>query len=636
VQSSSGQPVDDSRTHRADIDGLRTVAVLPVVAFHAGLHAARGGFVGVDVFFLISGFLITRLIVDQIQRDSFSISSFYVRRARRILPALLAVLAAAYLMGLAYCLPADMVDLSKSLIAAALSASNFYFWLHSSYFDGAAISKPLIHTWSLAVEEQFYLIWPVFLVVGNRFCRRRLLSITALVSVLSLAASAVGAREFPNATFYLPLTRFWELSAGGLLALGIVPGALRPVIRNVSAAAGLALIVLSVLLIDPKMPFPGFLALPPCMGAFLVLLAGRDGDTVIGRFLSLRPIAFIGTISYSLYLWSWPITVFQRNYAFLMSGLSEPVSKLVIFGVSLLVAYVSWKFIEMPFRVGAKRPSSSALVKAVVAGTAVLVALGVIGLLAGGFPARYSARELQAASHMDYDGRGAFRFGHCFLSDPMREWRLDPSCLAVSTSKPNYLLLGDSHAAHLWFGLNATFTGANFLQATAADCLPTITHNFNESSKCVQIMDDVYKDLLVRHRIDRVLLSAKWRADTLNNVPATLEWLNEHRIQVTLFGPVASYDSPVPRLLVRAMRASDPDLPQHHRDESIRVLDAQMRLLAKSHGVEYVSMIDLFCSDIYCAVADATGSPLLFDGEHFTMVGSLYAAKRLTDVGRSW
>jgi peptidoglycan/LPS O-acetylase OafA/YrhL len=636
VQSLNRQPVDDARSHRADIDGLRTVAVLPVVAFHAGLHAARGGFVGVDVFFLISGFLITRLIVDQIQRDSFSISAFYVRRARRILPALLAVLLAVYLMGLAYCPPADMVDLSKSLIAAALSASNFYFWMHSSYFDGAAISKPLIHTWSLAVEEQFYLIWPVFLVVGNRFCRRRLLSITVLVSILSLAVSAVGAREFPNATFYLPLTRFWELSAGGLLALGIVPGALRPVIRNVLAAAGVALIVLSVLLIDPKMPFPGVLALPPCMGAFLVLLAGRDGDTVIGKFLSLRPIAFIGTISYSLYLWSWPITVFQRNYAFLMSGLSEPVSKLVIFGVSLLVAYVSWKFIEVPFRMGAKRPSSSGLVKAVVIGTATLVALGVIGWLAGGFAVRYSVRELQAASHMNYDGRGAFRFGRCFLSDPMREWRLDPSCLAVSTSKPNYLLLGDSHAAHLWFGLNATFTGANFLQATAADCLPTITHNFNESSKCVQIMDDVYKDLLVHQRIDRVLLSAKWRAETLNNVPATLQWLNEHQIQVTLFGPVASYDSPVPRLLVRALQASDPDLPQHHRDESIRVLDAQMRLLAKSQGVEYVSMIDLFCSDIYCVVADAAGSPLLFDGEHFTMDGSLYAAKRLTDVGSSW
>jgi peptidoglycan/LPS O-acetylase OafA/YrhL len=612
------------------------VAVLPVVAFHAGLHAARGGFVGVDVFFLISGFLITRLIVDQIQRDSFSISSFYVRRVRRILPALLAVLLAVYLMGLAYCLPTDMVDLSKSLVAAALSASNFYFWMHSSYFDGAAISKPLIHTWSLAVEEQFYFIWPVFLVIGNRFFRRRLLAITALVSVLSLAASAVGAREFPNANFYLPLTRFWELSAGGLLALGIVPGALRPAIRNVLAAAGVALIVLSVLLIDPKMPFPGLLALPPCMGAFLVLLAGRDGDTLIGRALSLRPIAFIGMISYSLYLWSWPITVFQRNYAFLMSGLSEPVSKLVIFGVSLLVAYVSWKFIEMPFRMGAKRPSSSGLIKAAVAGTATLVALGMIGWLAGGFPVRYSVRELQAESHMAYDGRGAFRFGHCFMSDPMTEWRLDPSCLTVSTLKPNYLLLGDSHAAHLWFGLNATFPGANFLQATAADCLPTVTHNFNESSKCVQIMDDVYEDLLVHQRIDRVLLSAKWRAESLNNVPATLEWLQAHRIQVTLFGPVASYDSPVPRLLVRAMQASDPDLPQHHRDESIRGLDAQMRLLAKLHGVEYVSMIDLFCSDIYCAVADATGSPLLFDGEHFTMDGSLYAAKRLTDVGSSW
>jgi peptidoglycan/LPS O-acetylase OafA/YrhL len=633
---SSIRQLDAGRKYRADIDGLRTVAVLPVMAFHAGLHAARGGFVGVDVFFLISGFLITRLIVDQIRRDSFPISSFYVRRVRRILPALLVTLLAVYLMGLAYCLPADMIDLSKSLIAAALSASNFYFWVHSSYFGGAAISKPLIHTWSLAVEEQFYLVWPVFLVLGYRFCPHRLLSITALITVFSLAASAVGAREFPNAAFYLPFTRFWELSAGGLLALGIVPRPLRPVTRNALAAVGVALIVLSVLLIDPRMPFPGVLALPPCTGAFLVLLAGRDGETVIGKFLSLRPFVFIGTISYSLYLWSWPITVFQRNYAFLMSGLSEPATKLAIFGVSLLVAFLSWKFVETPFRTGATRPTSNRLIKAAVSGTAALVALGVICWLAGGFPVRYSARELKAAIHMDYDGRGAFRFGHCFLSDPMKEWRLDPSCLAVSTSRPNILLLGDSHAAHLWFGLNATFTGANFLQATAADCLPTITHNFNESSKCVQIMDDVYKDFLVHRHVDRVLLSAKWKAETLNNVPATLQWLNEHRMQVTLFGPVASYDSPVPRLLVSAIQASDPDLPQHHRDESIRVLDARMRLLAKSHGVEYVSMIDLFCSGIYCAVADATGSPLMFDGEHFTMDGSLYAAKRLTDVGGSW
>ena len=636
VQNPSGRLVDPGRRHRADIDGLRTVAVLPVVAFHAGLHAARGGFVGVDVFFLISGFLITQLIVDQIQSGSFSVVSFYERRARRILPALFAVLLAVYLMGLAYCMPADLLDLSKSLIAAALSTSNLYFWMHSGYFDGAAIYKPLIHTWSLAVEEQFYLFWPLFLMFGYRYCRRRLLLITALVSAVSLAVSAVGAFRFPNATFYLPFTRFWELSAGGLLALGIVPGTVRPVIRNALSAVGLGLIVLSALLIDSKMPFPGVLALPACMGAFMVILAGRDGDTVIGKLLSLRPIVFLGTISYSLYLWSWPITVFQRNYAFLMSGLSEPVNKLVIFGVSLLVASLSWKFIEMPFRVGARHPTSSRFVKTAAIGTATVIAMGAICWLASGFPARYSAREIQAATHMNYDGRAAFRFGHCFLSEPMKEWRLDPECLAVSTLKPNYLLLGDSHAAHLWFGLNATFPGAKFLQATAADCLPTITHNFNESSKCTQIMDNVYKDLLVHQSIDRVLLSAKWKAGTLNNVPETLRWLKAQRIKVTLFGPVASYDSPVPRLLVSAIHASDPDLPQHHRDESVRALDVQMRLLAKSQGVDYVSMIDLFCSSVYCAVADASGSPLMFDEEHFTMDGSLFAARRLTDVEMGW
>ena len=626
----------DSRTHRTDIDGLRAMAVLPVVAFHAGSHAARGGFIGVDVFFVISGFLITQLIAAQIETGSFSIGSFYERRVRRILPALLCVLLAVYLLGLAYSPPTDMVGLSQSIVAAAFSASNLYFWLGAGYFDGAAISKPLLHTWSLAVEEQFYLFWPVFLVFGHRYFRRHLIWVVGGLSLASLLASAVGAFEFANATFYLPFTRFWELSVGGLLALGAVPWRLGQLTRNLLAAFGLIFIVASVFLIDQQMPFPGVLALPPCLGAFLVILAGRDGDTLVGRCLAWRPIAFVGAISYSLYLWSWPITVFQRNYAFLWSGLSDPGSKLLIGSVSLAAAFLSWKFIETPFRVGPRRPSTARLLKVAVTGTGALLALGILGWVNNGFPNRFSVRELQAASYMDYDGRRAFRFGQCFFAQPLKEWKLGSECLVLSPAKKNYLLLGDSHAADLWFGLNATFGDVNFLQATAADCFPTITHSFNESAKCTLIMDGIFKDFLLHRQIDHVLLSAKWRPASLPNLSATLRWMVQHHIRVTLIGPVPVYDSPIPRLLVSALQASDPDLPQHHKDQSILGLDAEMRRLAKSQNVDYVSMTDLFCAARGCVIADANGAPFMFDGEHFTTDGSLFAARRLISVMQTW
>jgi peptidoglycan/LPS O-acetylase OafA/YrhL len=629
-------PAKSVAAHRADIDGLRTVAVLPVVAFHVGVHVLRGGFVGVDVFFVISGFLITQMIADQLEVGRFSILSFYERRIRRILPALLAVLLAVYLTGLVYFLPADVIDLSKSLIAAALSGSNVYFWFGAGYFDRMAISKPLLHTWSLAVEEQFYMVWPIMLMLGYRFFRRQVFTAMLALSILSLAASAIGAYEFPIATFYLPFTRFWELSIGGLLALGAVPRALGAIARNVLAAVGLALIAGSVLVIDPLMPFPGLLALPPCVGAAMILLAGRDGDSLVGRLLSLRPMVFIGLISYSLYLWHWPITVFQRNCVFLMGGLTEFQTKLLIIGASMAAASLSWKFIETPFRSGTLRPSAGRLFKMAAAGTATIILLGMVAWSAAGFPARFSPRELRAASFVGYDSRIEFRFGKCFLSDPLKEWRLDPGCLTLSPTKKNLLLLGDSHAADLWYGLSVAFADKNFLQVTAAACLPTVSHKVTEVAKCTAIMDGVYQDFLVHRHVDQVLLSAKWTAGSMDSVRETLHWMAQRHIHVTVFGPTAVYDSPVPRLLVSAMRLSDPDLPQHHRDEALKALDVQMRALAKSEGADYISMLDLLCTGDSCLLEDDAGLPLIYDGEHFTKGGSVFVAERLTGFAMDW
>ena len=615
------------------IDGLRAISVVSVMIYHLKANYLRGGFVGVDIFFVISGFLITQLLLKDIQAERFSILVFYERRIRRILPALLAVLLVTFLLGLRYCLPTEMVDLAKSQVAATLSASNVYFWEVSGYFDGPAAGKPLLHTWSLAVEEQFYIFWPLFLVAGHRFIARRLLATTLVITGLSLAASIIGVFRYPDATFYLPFTRIWELALGGLLPLGLVPKPLGSTSRNILAALGLMLIIGSVFMIDSDMPFPGLLALPPCLGALFILLAGRDGNSLVGRLLATWPLAFIGVISYSLYLWHWPVVVFQKNYTFLASGLTEGANKILIVAVSLVAATLSWRLIEQPFRTGPLRPSASRLVKMASIGSVLLISAGLAAWAAGGFPGRYSEKELRVAQYLNYESADTWRVGRCFLSGGKTQWQFAPECLALSSEKKNYLLLGDSHAAQLWHSASSTFPAVNFLQATAADCFPTVIHSVTEASRCTTVMDGVQKGFLLQHRVDRVILVARWKPSLLDNVAATLQWLKQHDIPVTLVGPSALFDSPLPRLMVSAMRERDPSLLQRHSNGSIPELDRQMAQLARSAGVPYISLLSLQCSSPACTIDSASEVPLIFDQEHFTEEGATLIAAKLRDQG---
>ena len=614
--------------HRGDIDGLRAVAVLPVVAYHVGIQAVPGGFVGVDIFFVISGYLITQVLVQDIHGDRFSLIKFYERRVRRILPALLAVLLGTFAICAVYSLPSEFVDFSRSLIAAAASVSNIYFWQTAGYFAAPALTKPLLHTWSLAVEEQYYIFWPLLLWMGLRLFKRHLLSAAVFAALASLAVSAIGAFTHPSATFYLVHTRAWELLLGGLLPLGALSKPIGRMARNVLCLIGLALIVASVLAIKSDLPFPGILAVPPCLGAFLIILAGRDGETFAGRVLGWKPIAFFGIISYSLYLWHWPLTVFQSNYALLLTGGSEREQKLAIIAWSLLLATVSWRLIEQPFRVGSWRPSRPVLFRSAAVGTAIVMILGVVAWSANGFPARYTAHQLKIASYLSYDAGPMLRSGPCFVADVDRE-TFAPNCLALDSSRANYLLLGDSHAAELWSGLNSVYPEINFLQATAAGCIPVIRHRLGEAPHCVHAIDNILNEFLPRHRVDAVLMAARWKGDYLPQIAATLDWFKTQHIPVILFGPTVVYDSPLPRLLLTADRTNDAALIGAHSDHSLAQLDRQMAAIATEHGARYISMIDLLCTQSSCITTDLAGLPLLHDREHFTLDGSKLVAEKL-------
>ncbi|WP_341326736.1 acyltransferase family protein [Methylotuvimicrobium sp. KM2] len=335
--------------YRAEIDGLRTVAVVPVILFHAGFESFSGGFVGVDIFFVISGYLITSIILEELEQDKFSIVNFYERRARRIWPALFVVLFASLPFAWLWLLPQDMKNYSQSLVAVSAFASNLLFWQTSGYFDATAELKPLLHTWSLAVEEQYYLFFPLFLLFIWRLGKHWVLITLSIVAVSSLIAAQWGSTAKPLATFYLLPTRAWELLMGAFIASYASRESkprLTRTLREIGAVFGLLLIAYAIFGFDEEKPFPSLYALVPTIGAALIITCVTQ-QTLAGKFLGNKLFVGIGLISYSAYLWHQPLFAFARH-----NSLDEP-NKLtlgMLSAAAIMLAYLTWKYVENPFR----------------------------------------------------------------------------------------------------------------------------------------------------------------------------------------------------------------------------------------------------------------------------------------------
>ncbi|MGB5080253.1 MAG: acyltransferase, partial [Burkholderiales bacterium] len=298
--------------YRADIDGLRALAVTPVLLYHAGVPGFPGGFVGVDIFFVISGYLICGMIDADIRKETFSLGNFYKRRALRILPALFVMFLVTSILAYVYCLPVELEDYARSLASAAGSISNIYFAGTAGYFDAPAETKPLLHTWSLGVEEQFYLIVPLLMLLAWRVAPKRAGLLFAVAAALSFAAAIAVSYRNTTFVFYLTPFRAWELALGALLSIGFLPAPRTAFWKTACGAMGMLLVLGAIFLGSPSAPLLLMTALAS-IGATLVIASSENGVSTVGRLLSLRPIVFIGLISYSLYLWHWPLIVFQRT-----------------------------------------------------------------------------------------------------------------------------------------------------------------------------------------------------------------------------------------------------------------------------------------------------------------------------------
>ncbi len=629
--------------YRPDIDGLRAVAVSSVVLYHAWPKRIVGGFVGVDVFFVISGYLISLIIMSELEQGRFSIVDFYSRRIRRIFPALLAVLAVTLAFAWYIMLHAEFRQLGKHVAAGSLFMSNLVLWSESGYFDNLAITKPLLHLWSLGVEEQFYLFWPLLLWVVFRW-RFRFITVISVIFLASMAYNVLTVGSDPTAAFYSPLTRFWELMSGGIAAY--LHEHVRPwsrIGKELSSLGGAGLLLLAFVIISPQDPFPGWWALLPTGGAFLLIMAGPNA-IINRRALSLKPAVALGLISYPLYLWHWPLL----SFGYIISG-GRPRAevKFALVLAALLLALVTYRWLELPLRRLANRPR---LVGALCIGMIIVATLGALAD-AGAIRERIDTHGadiyLDAMNDTDFPGRTfvPFRFEGVVFQK------------LTSRSPGLTIFLGDSvvqqygpYVEQELAKRPAAYHSVIF--ATVGGCPPikhTLRLPFIQFPLCEKTVDAAY-DLADSPEVGTVVLGASWYvyftdrsqdlwfdtgtrreqfpdADALRNGYASLEdsiaTLEKHgkRVYLILQPPMGPAFDPANMITGSRFTGIRPIAPienvsldkfnQRYSAER----DALLKIAAET-GAHVIEPSDYLCRNNICPVLGEDGTPVYTDGIH--------------------
>lgn len=658
-------------TYRADIDGLRAVAVLSVILFHAFPSALRGGFIGVDIFFVISGFLISTIIVGNLERDTFSFGDFYGRRVRRIFPVLLLVLASSLAAGWYLMLTDEYKQLGKHVSSGAGFLANFSFWRESGYFDTAAETKPLLHLWSLGVEEQFYILWPALMwwAWKKRF---NLLSVMIVIGVASLILNVAAVHSSPAKAFYSPQTRFWEMVCGSVLAwltlhqsailvqqkqrldawlnLIIYAGP-RPAngrtLRDVQSLLGIGLIVVGFWLVTKERAFPGWWALMPTTGAVLLIGAGKQAwfNRVV---LAHRAVVWVGLISFPLYLWHWPLLAFAR---IVERDTPAPALRAGAVAAAVLLAWLSYVVVEKPLRSGRRNGTKTVVLVVLMVGMA---AAGQVVNRHGGFPARMADREAFSAyfenglpgwqyfTKLDIPGKvqheceffdiASYRAGN-MTSIPRPS--IAPHCYQRDLAKPHVVMLwGDSHAEHLSYGLRKQLPADwQLLQVASSGCVvllnmagPSTTDQCTQSNWFAQkLVTEIKPDVVV----------VAQNADQTNERIEQIKWkLKSLGVKKIVFaGPVPHWTAPLPALIQTTFWFDTPR--RTYRGIDMAVFEANTKLKAAfkpDPAAVYADLTGLLCNTKGCLTYlgdDRQTGITTYDPSHLTPVASDYVAKNL-------
>ncbi|WP_313240752.1 acyltransferase family protein [Sphingobacterium multivorum] len=618
--------------YRADIDGLRAIAIVSVLIFHAFPGILHSGFIGVDVFFVISGYLISGILYKSIGQGSFSFIDFYQRRINRIFPALLAVLIFSMCVGWFGLLQHEYAQLGKHVASGSAFLSNFILWSEINYFDNASETKPLLHLWSLAIEEQFYLLWPPLLLLIFKANKKYIFPVILIIAIVSFAYCISLAKVDLSAAFYNPAARAWELLCGALLAWHMysrnqIPGAQR---SNIFAFLGLCLLVVGFLVIE-KNNFPGWKTIFPVFGTVMLIAAGPQ-SWINGKLLSSKPVVFIGLISYPLYLWHWPLLVFPK----VVGGLQPSyLWQTVLLLISFVLAFLTYRCIEKPLRsIESKSKSIILLVAVILVGTAGYVIYRNDGVASRKYANLQNFRgDLGHTKFHEYVAKDYFP-----CTDPQIEKKADrwESFVRCAQSKPgpdiDVVLLGDSHAEHLFIGVASALDNKNVTFLTKGE-MPFLSNP--EAKYLIEYAAGLKS-------ASTVIISARWRGridllkpgvDFEKELDATVDFLikNNKKVVIALDTPSFPFEPSVckgDRWINWAQ--GDCSMPAAPYQAELNSYKGFIQSIAARHGATVVDLSGAFCDGKVCHM---TGEGEIFyrDFHHLNINGSAKAGKFLVD-----
>lgn len=630
--------------YRPDIDGLRAIAVSAVVLHHAFPQFVHGGFIGVDIFFVISGYLISSIILNQLAESRFSFADFYARRVKRIFPALFLVLLFTLAYGWQVLTPTEYKQLGKHTVAGSFFLSNFAFWTEAGYFDTSAVEKPLLHLWSLAIEEQFYIFWPLTLFALHKFRQSK----RAWIVILLLASLALNfwlVRKDPNAAFYNPLGRFWEMMMGAFLAAGRpangTPGPASTTKSQWLSTAGILLLALVLAKLTPERRFPGGWALAGTLGTCLLIAAGPNGW--FNRYvLSSKPMVWIGLISYPLYLWHWPLLSYAHINLGDMPRIRYQIGWVLL---AVLLSWLTYKFVESPIRFGRWRKR-----RFITVGLCSVIAMtGLTGFTLykqEGKPDRFPKLLATLTSK---GGRTAiidgWRDGDCILDYDLPASNYKPFCVDRER-RPLIFLWGDSHAASLYPGFKALQDSGKYSfgigQRAGAICPPIL--GIEPRPLCKSLNDSTIQ-VIRESKPDVVILYAWWhegkvhgRYTDISGLEATVEEIKKAGVpRIILLGAVPYWREDLPQILLKVWKEKQRlplRLGEEYLDPHVRQATAEMRQRAAAMGIEFISGMDYFCNREGCLsrMKPDSAEPLSFDYGHLTVPAATYYVQQIAPL----
>lgn len=625
--------------YRSEIDGLRALAVLPVILFHAGFTGFSGGYVGVDVFFVISGYLITSILLKGWVSKSFSLVKFYERRIRRILPALYFVLVVSCLFAWVWLTPREMKDFSKSVLHTISFSSNFFFNRTTDYFDKSIDFKPLIHTWSLSVEEQYYMVFPLLLGLALWASKQRFWIYLLILFVLSFGTSQVLVYTYPTDAFYLLPTRAWELLLGALVSAyeyKVAKPKWHGRLKEAVSALGLLLILVSVFLFNDKVPTPSAYTLLPTLGAALIIVFAHK-RTLTGSLLGSKPFVYVGLLSYSAYLWHQPVFAFSRQLS-----IFEP-SALLMLALTVLTfccAFLSWRYVERPFRNNNLFAQKQVFAAAIFV-TLALAIFGYFGKETDGYEFRFDGVEKSVLDYENYklptvplDAKGC----SLDLNFDLEGNQFSEECMETLSTN-SIIVLGDSHAHSLSYGIRNAESST--VAITSHSCPPLFSIEIPWNEKCFANNVSA-KDAISKLKPKYLILHANWldylklisEETLLTKVAEAINILKAESRQssIIVVGPVPQYRPSLPEMIVQknAKFKTGERLLNSNASHFSRVDEALAKVSAENR-VAYISAINTFCDSTGCRVFIDGERPILtsYDYGHLTLDGADFLAKAI-------